>query len=362
MLLKKAGLAKEIGLVVSSHGKSSGSVWPVLQAHYQIEQHLGDNQASDVQSPQGFGIASQHTKVSSPEGVETWILRGGFRDIAQILRQARLSSWDHDPAIRQLQLIQSRFNVPILLLSSILLARFVAANNIQNVLFCSRDCNLWIDLFRAVRQQMGVETNESYFYTSRLARMKSSPSYRRYAEQALQGSSLLVDVCGTGWSLAHMMQGLGIQAPAFFIHHMPKSDMYEKMRPTPDGMVVHSAMSGWPPGVNNNYLEMANFADHPQIVDVCYVQDSAHPVFAPERRPEAVLAMIRAQRNSFKQAVSLIESQSLDDVFHASDEALRAMVQELYGSLCNQRLLPALYDGMHTAEENDQIAQLRMMS
>jgi len=41
---------------------------------------------------------------------------------------------------------------------------------------------------------------------------------------------------------------------------------------------------------------------------------------------------------------------------------LRAMVQELYGSLCKQRLLPAMYEAMHKAEENDQLVQLRMMS
>jgi len=362
MLLKKAGLAKEIGLVVSSHGKSSGKIWPLLQAHYEIEEHLGDNQVSDVQSPQGFGIVSRHTKIASPDGVETWFLQNGFRGLAQIVRQARLSTWHDDPVMRQLQLIQSRFNFPILLLSSILLARFLAANKIQNVLFCSRDCNLWIDLFRAVRQQIGVETGESYFYTSRLARMKSSPSYRRYAEQALKGGSLLVDVCGTGWSLSHMLRGLGVQTPVFFIHHLPKTDVYEQMRPTPEGMTVHSVMKGWPAGVNNQYLEAANYADHPQIVDVCYVNDSPHPVFAPERRPEAVLSMIRAQRNSFKQAVGLVESQGLGEAMHASDEALRAMVQELYGSLCKQRLLPATYDAMHRAEEDDQIVQLRMMS
>ena len=169
--------------------------------------------------------------------VETWFLQNGFRGLAQIVRQARLSTWHDDPVMRQLQLIQSRFNFPILLLSSILLARFLAANKIQNVLFCSRDCNLWIDLFRAVRQQIGVETGESYFYTSRLARMKSSPSYRRYAEQALKGGSLLVDVCGTGWSLSHMLRGLGVQTPVFFIHHLPKTDVYEQMRPTPERCV-----------------------------------------------------------------------------------------------------------------------------
>ena len=61
MLLKKAGLAREIGVVVSAHGKRSGEIWPHLLANYEIEQHLGDNDVADVASPERFGIASRHT-------------------------------------------------------------------------------------------------------------------------------------------------------------------------------------------------------------------------------------------------------------------------------------------------------------
>ena len=49
MLLKKAGLDKEIGMVVSAHGKRSGEIWPHLLANYHIEQHVGDNKIADIE-------------------------------------------------------------------------------------------------------------------------------------------------------------------------------------------------------------------------------------------------------------------------------------------------------------------------
>ena len=357
-LLKKAGLSKEIGIIVSSHGKRSGAVWPLLLANYQVEQHLGDNLAADVQSPARFGIASRHTSISSPDHVESWLLKFGLRDLAQIIRCGRLSSWHGNAAVRQLQLIQSSFNFPILLLSSILLSRFVAAGAIQNVLFCSRDCNLWLDVFRVVRKKMGVQVNERYFYTSRRARIKSSPSYLQYASELLQGSVVIADICGTGWSLSQMMQNLGSQSPQYFLHHLPQRQDYEKIKPTPGGAVVHSIVDRNATGLANNFLEMANYADHPQVDDVRYVLNAPHPNFAPERRSESILSMVREQRSSFRQMVSLCQSEGLAETLTVPDDALRAIVLELYKALCGQNLLSMLYERVHMEEEADQLRLL----
>lgn len=362
MLLKKAGLAKEIGVVVSAHGKRSGEVWPVLLANYHIEQHLGDNHASDVQSPERFGIAGRHTTVSSPDFVETWLMKNGLRDLAQIVRQARLTTWHENPTVRQLQLIQMRFNFPILLLSSILLARFVAAGNIRDVLFCSRDCNLWMGLFATVKSKMGVEVDERYFYTSRQARIKATPSYRQYAAELVKEGGVLVDICGTGWSLSHMLESLGLRAPLYFIHRLPPIADYEKMRPTPAGINVHAIVDAQAHGLNNEILEMCNYADHPQVVDVCYIRGTPHPVFAAERRSEFVLGMVREQRRIFRQMIALCEAQGLAETLNFSDEALRTMVLELYKSLSGQKQVPMFYAALHAEEETDQMRLLKSIA
>jgi hypothetical protein len=359
MLLKKAGLDKEIGMVVSAHGKRSGEIWPHLLANYHIEQHVGDNKIADIESPERHGIPSRHTTVSSPDLVEAWLINNGMRDLAQIVRQARLANWNDDPVLRQLEMIQIQYNFPILVLSSILLARFVAANNIGSVLFCSRDCKLWQDLFGPLRKQLGVETNDLYFYTSRQARLKSSPDYRRYAAGMLQGNSVLVDVCGTGWSLSHLQRNLGTHAPLFLIDHLPKMDEYEKLRPTPDGIPVHAVVAGAAPRGANEYLEMANYADHPQVVDVSYIHNAAHPVFAPERRSQATLRMVRAQRAAFRKAVALCEAEGLSATLNMPEGNLRATALELYKSLHTQQSLWTVYGSMHVEEEAEQMQLLK---
>jgi FkbM family methyltransferase len=358
-LLKKAGLTKEIAVVVSSHGKRSGEVWPFLLADYQIEQHLGDNHVTDIQSPARFGITSRHTALSTPDYVEAWLLNLGLRDLAQIIRHGRLALWDADPTVRQLQVIQTSLNFPLLVISSIVLARFAAANSIDNVLFCSRDCNLWTDVFRLVAGKMGVQANARYFYTSRQARMAASPSYMRYAAEMLKGTSAVVDVCGTGWSLSHLLQRLGSTAPIYLLHQLPPRADYEAMRPTPEGIAIHAVVPPGATGVANNYLEMANYADHPQIADVRYILNTPHPLFAAERRPASHLALVRAQQDTFRSMLAFCEAGNLAETLTVPDDALGAIALELYRSLSQQKLLSAVFETSHMQEENDQLKTLK---
>jgi len=360
-LVKKAGLSKEVGLILSSHGKRSGDVWPHLLANYEIERHIGDNLVSDVQSPARFGIASKHTAISSPDYVETWLLNLGLRDIAQIIRRGRLASWHGNSTVRQLQTIQTSFNFPMLTLSSVLLARFIAANGLRNVLFCSRDCNLWLEIFRVVCEKMNIQASARYFYTSRQARLKASPSYLRYAGELLTDDSLVVDICGTGWSLAQMMQKHGAQVPLYFLHQLPKRADYEQMRPTPEGVAIHAIVKPEAAGVANNFIEMANYADHPQVDDVSYILNAAHPCFAPERRSAATLEMVRDQQAMFRQMIAHCEAEGLAEILMVPDDALGALVLELYKALCTQQALPMIYERMHMDEEADQMRVLGSM-
>jgi FkbM family methyltransferase len=357
-LLKKAGLNKEVGVVVTAHGKRTGEIWPHLLAKYEIEQHLGDNPNADIQSPARFGIASRHTALSSPDHVESWLLKLGIRDLGQTIRRGRLSTWHGDPAVRHLQLMQATFNFPILLASSVLLARFMAQNGIRDVLFCSRDCNLWLDAFRLVRRHMSVDAREHYFYTSRQARLKASPSYLRYTESLLKDGGVVVDICGTGWSLSHMMRSLGAPAPLYFLHQLPRRADYETLRPTPEGIALHAIVKPETAGVANNFLEMINYADHPQVEDVDYVRDAVQPHFGPDRRTEATLSLVREQQAMFRRMVDICAQEGLSEIVQVPDDALGAIVTELYKHLCTQKMLPLIYERMHMEEEADQLRQL----
>jgi hypothetical protein len=134
------------------------------------------------------------------------------------------------------------------------------------------------------------------------------------------------------------------------------------MRPTPQGFDVHSVVDGGAIGAVNNFLEMANYAEHPQVVDVRYVHNTPHPIFAPERRSEFVLDMIRAQRSAFRQVVALCEAQGLSDTLQVADDKLRAMALELYKALTGQKLLPVIFEAMHAEEETEQLRRLKSIA
>ncbi len=134
------------------------------------------------------------------------------------------------------------------------------------------------------------------------------------------------------------------------------------MRPMPAGITAYAIVAATTPGGANEYREMANYADHSQVVDVSYIHDAPHPVFAPERRPPAMLRMVCEQRETFRQAVKLCEVEGLGGTLNIPDDNLRAMVLELYKSLCAQKLLLALYESMHAEEEAEQMRLLKKLA
>ena len=256
-------------------------------------------------------------------------------------------------------MIQIQYNFPILVLSSILLTRFVATNNIGNVLFCSRDCKLWQDLFGALRKQMGMETNDLYFYTSRQARLESSPDYRRYAADMLQGDGVLVDVCGTGWSLSHLQRISARMRRCFSSTICRKWTNTKSCGRRPTASPCMRSWRGPRRGARTSTLRWRITPMHPQVVDVSYIQNAAHPVFAPERRSQATLRMVRAQKAAFRQAVALCEAEGLSATLNISDDNLRAMALELYKSLHTQQSLWTAYGSMHVEEEAEQMRLLK---
>jgi len=72
--------------------------------------------------------------------------------------------------------------------------------------FCSRDCLYLHDIYRQL-----FEDDSLYLYTSRLSRIKCSPDYESYVRKKITGDHVVVDMCGTGWSLGALLyQRLGI--------------------------------------------------------------------------------------------------------------------------------------------------------
>src|SRR3954462_1166201 len=95
------------------------------------------------------------------------------------------------PSFRELQALQIEKNPPLPLLCSSYLHEIVR-----------RESYYWMKLFNFLANNAPIDLTPTYFITSRRARVLGSSGYLDYVRNALRGRSLVVDLCGTSWSLA----------------------------------------------------------------------------------------------------------------------------------------------------------------
>ena len=352
-LLAKAGLTRNVGLVVTADGKRSGAIWPHVAAKVEIQEHLGDNHHSDVAMPSRFGIPASHTTTHAPSVVEQWLLNLGLRDLPQLLREARLTTWHPNPIVRRLQLAQVQLNFPILALSSIRLVRLAQATEAERLLFASRDCNAWLPLHREIAGQLGDGDREAeYFFTSRAARLRPSADYLAYARDRLGRSGMVVDVAGTGWSMANLFQRLGLSGRIlFFVHWMKMLDQYVAKSPLPDTCRVDAVVDPSREGVSNVHLEMCNYAEHGSVRSVRLINGAATPVFDDECRSPALLEMVAAQQSAFALATDLLRSRPLVETLTLGDDVIKELVAQLYIKLSEDRLVWDVFGVAHMGED-----------
>jgi hypothetical protein len=182
--------------------------------------------------------------------------------------------------------------------------------------------------------------------------MQPSSSYMAYAKRLISEDALVVDLCGTGWSLANFAATLGLSnLPVFFLHKLPTAPAYEALASTPQTCQFHTLISPSETGVENTVLEMSNYATHGMVEDVRMLQDFAIPVFASDSRSPETLAIVQAQQECFGTAVQLMERYDLHEVFALDDASLVAVTAALYGMLSQQTELRSIYGRSHTAEE-----------
>ncbi len=251
------GLANE--LVVTDGGKADGSVWPSVKARG-VSVHRGDNSHCDVDQPTKHGIGAELITVSNLTSDEQAV---GSLGLA--MREARLRTWH--PRCRNLQLIQIEYNFPILVHASLALHELAVKLGVKHLLMSARDCFLWQDLMRDIRERLGGTYEIEYFPGSRVVRNNPSPRYMHELNKRLAEGAIIVDVGGTGKSIARLVKRSEFpNTPGFLITRYPWSNL--DGYPAIDTSNVHSLAE-----VNDDVHERANSADHGMPLD----WDVIHP-------------------------------------------------------------------------------------
>lgn len=232
-------------LICTEDGKATGKVW---ESMVKPIHHLGDNEQIDVITPRRYGIETTLSSLWELTQDEKMLGHTGL-----IMRQARLTSWHENGEYRGLQLHQIERNFPFLLkVATILNNKMKEGYN--RLLLCSRDCyllhQLMMRLFPTCNYAM------EYFYNNRLMRYNPSEEYLKYAKPLIPDEkTLIVDMCGSGWSLktfcdAHSGTPLLIVSHKTNTPSLIEGIMFEISNPAP-----HASITCWPQVFNETASE-----------------------------------------------------------------------------------------------------------
>jgi hypothetical protein len=252
------GLGNQV--IVTEKGKTDGSVWfslPQRPIH-----HTGDNLHCDVQKPREYGIQTQQVTQHEYTPTEREFINNGNVVLANVMREARLTTWDEDPVLRGLQLHQIERNFPFLLKVAYKVKQYAEEHGMSRILLCSRDCWMLWELMTWLFPDLQVE----YFYNSRVTRYRPSQAYIDYATGMIGSNpskTLIVDMTGSGNSLKYFTDKFG-----------------------GNPLLVVSHMHNVPSLVVGGLRETSNPAPHDTVVDL--------PATAPEELSDRLMAMMDA--------------------------------------------------------------------
>ncbi len=280
-MLDGAGLRRSVTILLSANGKSSGRVFREPVFRDAIESHEGDNLESDVNIPLSLGIRAVHNRTHALHPVEKLLRKYGLERLCRVVREIRLGQLPAGPEMRPIFEAQMLFNLPLLVLASAAIRRHCAQRGLSYVNFCSRDCVHLKRVFDLLFPHgAGIRTN--YFYTSRLCRIRASESYLDYCRAHFLPGSVLVDLCGTGWSLSYLLGRLGVGSEIFLLHRIPKDSSmaatYRAICPVDTPAGITAVMEGT--CFRNDMWEQLNYASHGMVTGVR--ADGSATGFVPE--------------------------------------------------------------------------------
>lgn len=281
-------------IYVTPGGKYDGTVWATLPSKPTL--HRGDNQYADVDSPQRHGIRGELVVRSPMTNQEAFVQDHGFPQLAKLMRETRLSTWDDNPRLRQIQIMQAEYNFSVLFCASIMLNR---SHPTGTLLMSGRDCYMWQRLMQRMFGR-GV-----YWETSCKLRMNANEAYHRYIQSF--SDPVLVDLSGTGGSFSHLPQ-------------YPSILMFKPLRENAKNNIpaLFQLEDVW-------RLEQANRAP----LKKCIGWNDSGAVYLDSGIDLTSEPHIKAQCDTFFKAIDLMKHYDFSEEMKAKDESCRIVMAEM---------------------------------
>lgn len=261
-LLRHIGLQRHVHVIASNAGKHHGTIWPELERHWLIREHIGDNPHSDVAVPRARGIPAVHYGNSQPSQIEQLLAQHGQIELAGLARGLRLSC-PHADASEEGQLWQFsvQLNLPLLCLTAAAVFHHARSRRLGPILFSARDCYQLADIFGILYPTVATE----YVYVSRRA-LRHDPAGITEFLQSRGPAALVVDIASTGhsWYCLAEAQGLPVRLLALVRvdHHAYLQNASQEQIDASryldfDSLLRNSEFPGY-----SNAIEVLNTAPH----------------------------------------------------------------------------------------------------
>jgi hypothetical protein len=340
-LLLKAGLDRQVGLALSNDGKFRGRIWRELLEQTSIREHMGDNPHSDGRTPTQSGIRAVIYTGAQFSPAERSLAQSGWEPLARLVREVRLANPfpTSRPQERHLWGLTCQHNFPLLYFASLWLERSALAAAARELFFVSRDCWMWLGLFRRLFPHRRV----TYLYASRLCLMKPSPSYLDYFEKTWHEGGLIVDLSSTGASWAALFARLGQRCRCRFIGWIDDYS-YVQGGPGPaDWLEVEVVFrNSEMPSPVSKAVELLNYAPYPVVEDVLLLPGGeALPVLGESL--EYNRALPEAAGRAFEACVKRLDH--FPELARARAEGVAERIKSFVGLICSEPHLPSIYSG-----------------
>lgn len=360
-LLNSAGFHKETMLYQSNSGKATGDFWRQIKTDgIQITRHRGDNPHADGAQPQAYGIKSALLNAHAPTAFESYLRRSGAELLARSCRELRLRVTANGFFEAELRALQCGVNIPLLMMATALVRQLCLAKNIKKVLFSSRDCLLWLRLARqlGVLENSGITTQ--YFYTSRIAKTTASDDYLEYLLELDIENSLVLDICGTGWSCRKLQTHYKNPLSFFFINLLGKQ-FSDAVYPASVDLEVEPEIRGVfkNTSIDPSLFEALNYADHASVLDVKKTNLGLYlPIYRQdETGPEAEIAIRFSHHlfDTYLQVLKHYDTAAMLNELSSAQVSIPDMMRTLYGNMTQHEGFFHVFKQAHQ-NENSEIA------
>lgn len=357
-LLNTAGFHKETPIYQSNSGKATGAFWQSITADgVQIRRHQGDNPHADGAQPQAFGVKSALTNTHVPNAFESYLRRCGAELLARSCRELRLRVAANGFFETELRTLQCGVNIPILLMASAMVRQLCLAKGIKQVLFSSRDCLLWLRLSRQLRILEDSGITSEYFYTSRISKTTASQDYLEYLQNIGIENSLVLDICGTGWSCRKLQTHYKKPLSFFFINLLGK-EFSDKAYPASIEPAVEPEIRGVFKNisVDPSLFEALNYADHASVLDVKKTSVGLYlPIYRQDETSPEAEAATRYSHHLFDTYLQILKHYDVNALINelcSAQVSIPEMMRTLYGNM-NQH--EAFFHVFKQAHHNENI-------